>query len=700
MSPSSRARRSIDRQLVRAIALTTLFSLLGAFSALFFYESQTLREELVARAAMLARVVGTNSAVAVSFDDARAVEENLAALGSVPDVVEAHVFDADGQIFASYRSNAHTTDTPVTARPEGHEFRDRDLEMVEIVQFQGVEVGSILLRLDTRSLSDRLWMYFWMGCGVIGAAVGVAFLIAGRLRRQIADPIGVLRENTAAVARGDLTRPLARGSDDEIGELVASFNAMTVGLRELVAQVRQSIGGVSEVSRILEERSASLANQASRQSVAVSDSAESVEQVSDSIREVNDNVERLADVARETSSSVLQLDAAIGEIANHMDQLAAAIDTASGAATQVTTSISQVAGGVRSLQVASADTAERLGELSTSVVHVKENAAETLDLSEESSREAGEGMDAVRETIGAMGEIQSSFAALERRVSRLADKSQSIEEIVQVIKDVADQTSLLSLNAAIIAAQSGEHGRAFSVVAEQVKGLADRTHHSAREITELIRAVQHDTETAVQAVGEGGTVVELGVQRSNVAGEVLSRILDKTRSSTDHVRRIVEATERQALELDRVDQSLVEVRTIGRAIDQSTHDQQLATGEIAESVENIRQLGMAVRDSTEEQRRGSGLITRAVSDFSNRVQQIAEATSAQAKSSETIQTALQVFTDVTEESSAGAEEINQGVAGLLERAARLESEIGRFKTESPGSDDGARTDSDGSGSAD
>ncbi|MEM7409164.1 MAG: methyl-accepting chemotaxis protein [Myxococcota bacterium] len=675
--------RSIDRQLVWAIALTTTVSLLGVFAALILYESRTLREDLVSRGTMLARVVGTNSAVALSFDDAGAVQENLAALNTVPDVLEAHVFDIQGRPFAAYRSNSTGVEPgkAPTPRPEGHEFGDRGLEMVESITFQGVQVGTIMLWIDTKSLSDRIWMYLWMGAGVSVVALVLSFLIAGRLRRQIAQPLASLRDNTAAVAQGDLTRPLSRSADDEIGDLVGSFNAMTVGLRELVAQVRQSIGGVSEVSRVLEERSASLANQASRQSVAVADSAESVEQVSDSIRDVNVNAERLADVARETSSSVLQLDAAIGEIANHMDQLAGAIDTASGAATQVTTSISQVAGGVQSLQVASADTAERLSELSTSVVHVKENAAETFDLSEESSREAGEGMDAVRETIGAMGEIQSSFSALERRVSRLADKSQSIEEIVQVIKDVADQTSLLSLNAAIIAAQSGEHGRAFSVVAEQVKGLADRTHHSAREITELIRAVQSDTETAVQAVGEGGTVVERGVQRSNVAGEVLSRILDKTRASTDHVRRIVEATERQALELDRVEQSLVEVRTIGRAIDQSTHDQQIATSEIADSVDNIRQLGMAVRDSTEEQRRGSSLITRAVSDFSNRVQQIAEATSAQAKSSETIQTALQVFTDVTEESKAGAEEINQGVAGLLERAARLESEIGRFKTD-------------------
>lgn len=674
-------RHSINRRLAWAITLTTGVSLLVACFVFLAYDARTGRAALVEKSAMLAGVIGTNSAVALTFDDAAAAHETLGALAAVDEVTAAVIYDDQGEPFASYVPGSTGSFEPPPLGPEGSRFVDAGLEVVQTIVFQGSPVGSIYLQLDTSSLAARIRTYLLIVFALIAAAGGIAALAAQRLRRQISRPLDELVRHTVAVTEGNLTQALQRSSDDEIGELVESFNAMTRGLRALVLQVRQSIGEVSDVSRVLEERGSALASQAQRQTAAIGESGESIEQVSDSIREVNSNVERLADASRETSSSIMQLDAAIAEIASHMDQLAGAIETTSSAVSQVTASISQVVGGADSLTHASDDTAVRLQELSTSVSEVKDNAAQSLSLSEESSREAGDGMAAVRETIQAMGEIQESFGTLESNVGRLAEKSLSIEEIVQVIQDVAEQTGLLSLNAAIIAAQAGEHGRAFSVVAEQVNGLADRTHRSAREIADLIHAVQQDTRAAVSAVEEGSAKVERGVQRSNVAGEILARINEKSCSSTERVRWIVDATTRQTSDLEGVHRALGEVRTIVEQINQSSHDQQTATGEIARSVENIRLLGTGVRESTDEQRRGSRLITNAASNVTEMVNHIAQATSAQTKSSETIQTALQVFTDVSEVTTRGAEAINTSVAALLERAARLETEIGRFKTE-------------------
>ena len=277
-----------------------------------------------------------------------------------------------------------------------------------------------------------------------------------------------------------------------------------------------------------------------------------------------------------------------------------------------------------------------------------------------------------------MGAISSSFAQLKERVDRLAEKSQSIDEIVQVIKDVAEQTGLLALNASIIAAQAGEHGRAFSVVADQVSSLADRSHRSAREIAELILAVQGDTAAAVGAVEQGSAVVEHGVRRSRAADEVLNRIIDGTQHSSERVRQIADATERQTGDLKRVDQAVHEVREIVEGIDRSTHHQHASMGEIASSVERIRDLGNAVRLSTEEQRRGSRLITNGSTNLSSMASQMAEAIAAQGRSNQTIEGALRVFHDVAEETTRGVDAINQSVDMLSERAKRLEDAIGSF----------------------
>jgi methyl-accepting chemotaxis protein len=288
-------------------------------------------------------------------------------------------------------------------------------------------------------------------------------------------------------------------------------------------------------------------------------------------------------------------------------------------------------------------------------------------------------MVAVNETIAAINEISHSFGDLEQRVSRLADNSIAIGEILDVIRAVAEQTAMLSLNAAIIAAQAGEQGKAFSVVADEVSNLAGRTHRSTQEIASLVQAVQDDTAAAVAAAEEGASKVKTGVQRSNVAGKVLAMISEKSTGSTEMVGVIADASKQQGRDLERVDDAMSEVGTIVAQIKRSTLDQQGATSEIANAVENIRSLGVGVKASTDEQRRGSRLITESVTDVATMIEQISETTQAQGKSGATIAHALQVFRDVAGESTRRAASLATMVESLSERSARLEEVVGRFK---------------------
>jgi methyl-accepting chemotaxis protein len=341
----------------------------------------------------------------------------------------------------------------------------------------------------------------------------------------------------------------------------------------------------------------------------------------------------------------------------------------------------EVVSGVETLVGATNDALSRLDTLKQSVDMVRDNAQASHELSDDTSQEASRGLAAVNETMVSMREISSSFQDLEGSISRLAEKSASIDEILKVIRAVADRTSMLSLNASIIAAQAGEHGAAFSVVADEVNNLAQGTHRSTHEIEELIRAVQEDTAAAVEAAEEGAAKVGKGVRRSNEAGDVLKMISEKSQHSTERVHEILEAASRQIEDLQQVDQAVAAVNKIVERFDQSARDQQNATSEIAASIEKIRLLGLDVRRSTEEQRRGGGLITSAVGDVTELIGQIAEATQSQTKSSENIQNALQIFRDATSETERRVETINEMVALLSERARRLEEEIGRFRTD-------------------
>jgi methyl-accepting chemotaxis protein len=243
---------------------------------------------------------------------------------------------------------------------------------------------------------------------------------------------------------------------------------------------------------------------------------------------------------------------------------------------------------------------------------------------------------------------------------------------------VVEQTNLLALNAAIISSHAGEHGRAFAVVAEEVKNLSDRTAGSTKEIGLLIRDVQSEIANAVQSVSDGGERVERGVALSLEAGEVLNTMAESARHSLRTAKDIVAATGLQATGLERVDLAMVQVRQIAMQLSSGTREQDNASAEITKGVERMRQLGQEVKRSTHVQRTESRHIAQSVEVVASRTNQILTATNEQKKQSEQLLEALKVFREVTVENAHRAEEMQSTVDVLAERAGALDEEVGRF----------------------
>jgi len=563
----------------------------------------------------------------------------------------------------------------------GRKFLGGHLDLFETIRSAGNPAGTIFIRWNTRELTDKIRWYGAIVLGLLVVMTAVTKALSARLQRDVAEPLSELVHGSEAIANGDLSTQVTVTRSDEIGVLAQTFNAMSVALRDLVLEVRRSTREVSVVTNLIQNAAGNMSEEAQRQTHAVAETSSSIEQVASSIQEVNSNVEQLATSAYETSSAIVEMDSSIAEVAGHMENLGQSIDTTSSSVKEVATNTDQIAKAVQNLQMATDGTLIHLEKLATSVQEVKGNAEHSHTLSEDSSQEATKGMTAVRETMEAMHEIETSFGQIQTSVSQLDEKSQAIDEILQVIGDVVEQTSMLSLNAAIIAAQAGEQGKAFSVVADEVSNLADRTHRSTREISDLIHAVQGETTAAVAAVTEGSKKVRRGVQRSDVAGAILRQISQKAQNSTERVREIVDATKHQSGDLERVDHAIHEVKEIVEQINESARDQHRATTEIASTIDVIRPLGLEVRRSTEEQQSGSRMITNAMHRMTEMISQIAEATKSQASNSETIQHALHVFGDISEETTRRADEMNTMVSTLSQRSDKLESEIDRFKTE-------------------
>jgi methyl-accepting chemotaxis protein len=679
MSALESGTESIQRRIGRTFLATTglaLFLTAGALSVTAFLQFRSVTDESLLA---LAGLIGRNVEASLLFADERAAMETLRALEGEPSIESGIVYDSDGRVFAKFLRSDVADFEPTLPDSEAPRWSWERIELASPIRMGDELIGTVYLRSDTREAMSLLGM----SVAIVGSVVLISLFLcwygAVRLRRHIATPLERLVEGSAAMAEGDLDTSVDVRSNDELGVLARAFNAMVESLRGLVARVGENTRYVAQATERLAHSSTSMREEAARQSAAVESTAESVERITSSMHNVNASVEALSDTAVETSSAAMEMNTSIAATSGHIDELSQIIDTTASSVVQMTTAIREIAQSADVLNQSTESTASSLQLLTGSVRQVESTARESHQLSDEASKKAEKGIAAVTETVEGMKEIQASFKGIETIITDLSQKSESIDAVVKVIESVVEQTNLLALNAAIISSQAGEHGRAFSVVAEEVRSLADRTAASTREIAELIESVQSGVHDAVAAMSQGATRVDHGVELSNEAGRILREIGESSEQSTRWAKEIVEATGGQTSDIDQVGLAMNQVKDIATQLNRATHEQDSAGSEITRGVEKMLQLGREVKNATQEQTRESNLITRSVEVVAARIKEILSETQDQSKRADQIQEALQVFREVTEQSTRSAAHTGEIVSDLLAHSQGLEEEIGRFR---------------------
>ena len=679
MSENHMRTESIQRRIINGFFATTSLALLVTAGALFMTALVQFRGTMDENLRVLSRVTGANSEASLLFDDDESAMETIRALKAVESIEAAVIYDREGNIFAKYvRADVKDFRPPQTLSFETEWTREY-IDLASRIEMGNEQIGTIFLRSDTKEVQAFLFMSLGIVAGTLVLSLFLCWFGATRLRRSIADPLELLVQGAASMAEGDLSTQVAVTTQDETGELARAFNVMVDSLRGLVSRVGENIRYVGQAMRKLTAASSAMREEAGRQEEAVESAAESVGGIIASMHTVNSNVEALSETAIETSSAAIEMDSSIAETSTHIDELSEIIDTTASSVVEMTSAIREIARSADTLNQSTESTAQALELLSQSVRTVESNANESRTLSDETARKAEQGMSAVHETVEGMVEIQDSFKGLDQIISSLSDKSESIGAVVKVIESVVEQTNLLALNAAIISSQAGEHGRAFSVVAEEVRSLAERTASSTREIADLITSVQGGVHSAVAAMEQGSTRVDRGVELSNEAGRILQEIGGSTQQSQRWAKEIVEATRSQAADIDQVGIAMTQVKETATQLNRGTHEQDSASAEITRGVEQMRHLGLEVKNAAQEQRRESSLITQSVEIVASKIKGISVETKDQSKRADQIQEALEVFREVTLQTSRRAEETADTVADLSAHAQGLEQEIGRFR---------------------
>jgi methyl-accepting chemotaxis protein len=517
----------------------------------------------------------------------------------------------------------------------------------------------------------------FVGLALVAALVGLA--AAHQLALDVSGTAARLRKEAERIASGDLTRGTPIESEDELGELAHSFERMSGSLRVTVGRVAEAADAVEVAAGELAAGSASVADAATEQGRALQAASSSMGSIHAEVSGITESVQVLNINVEEASSSVLELGAAGEELKHTASALSAQVESVSASIEQMTGSAREIAEHTEGLSNAAAETSSSMTEMAASMRDVDANAGETARLSAQVVSLADAGRSRVRETIEGMDVIRTATETMESVIGGLGSRVKEIGAIVDVIDDVADETSLLALNAAIIAAQAGDQGRAFSVVADEIAGLAERVLTSTKEIGSLIRDVQEESARAVRTIETGARNVQQGVRLAAEAGVSLEEITSASRASGDRIEEIVGAVREQSAAAGHVAQLMESVSEGVGQIRQAGLDHERGTDAVSRSSAVMRDVAQQVHRTTEEQARGAARIRDSVESVREAVERMHESLRQQSAACDGAVGQHDQIQQRTHSNEESARQMSEATQRLKVQAEALRQDVGRFR---------------------
>jgi methyl-accepting chemotaxis protein len=525
---------------------------------------------------------------------------------------------------------------------------------------------------------DAAGSWFVYAALIVGAmvvALGLGYLIAN----DVSWATRALQAEADRMASGDLRQGQVFESEDELGDLSRSFETMAQSLRSTVSRVAVAADRVEATAGEMAAISESVAEVTASQVTGIREAARSMESIDSQVKDIADSSQALNVSVEESSSTILELGAAGEELNDTASVLSSKVSEVSSSIEQMVASVKQVSENTEALSHAAVDTSTSMEEMASSMREVDTSAEETARLSHDVVKSAESGQAKVRQTIEGMNAIREATETAEKVIRSLGGRTKEIGAIVDVIDDVADETNLLALNAAIIAAQAGEHGRAFSVVADEIKDLADRVLASTKEIGTLISSVQEESGNAIGAIEQGTRSVASGVDLSAEAGVSLETITRASRDSGTRIAGIVAAVREQAKAASHVAELMERVRDGVDEIRGAANEQEKGNEVVYRGAIAMREVAQQVRGTTEEQARGSGRIRESVDGVRDAVEQINSSLQEQSAACRSVVEFLEEVSSRTQSNEVSARRMDEATKGLVREAEGLREDVHRFQ---------------------
>ncbi|MBI4823212.1 MAG: HAMP domain-containing protein [Nitrospirae bacterium] len=499
-------------------------------------------------------------------------------------------------------------------------------------------------------------------------------------QRKIGKPVSVLEDRLRSITAGDLTVKIPDIGKNELGTIAHGLRFLVDGMTSTVSKLHSTAANVAMAIRQLQLTFDNVTQGVQKQSTAVDSISQSLKNAHESQKKITDGTEKMSEVSSENVTSLLQMKNIADEIASSASRLFQASESSFSIVAEMSQTAKAMADSSENVLSSVEDALASVEEINASVKEVETGAKESTRLADKVREITAEkGVLQIADAIESMEKISDKVKYSVEIVRRLGSRSKDIEKMLSVIKEVTEQTNLLSLNAAILAAQAGEYGKGFSVVADEIRALSDRTASSTKEITGIVRTIQTELSDAVVSIETGMQMVDEGNTLVYKAGESVATALEVAQKSARMARSIEKATEEQAKGLGHITTSVSAIKEMVSGVAKSTNEQSKSSEYMLESIREVKEVAEVSKKGTAEQATGTKLISKNLELAAEKLFEITQSTMNQQKVNEGIISHVEQIRNIGTSTLRDVEALSLSLNTLQEEIGLLKKEMEAFK---------------------
>lgn len=638
--PGNKRRGEIHLKLLTRslfIVALMLFLALSINTALLTYGAyENIKQSVISKATLggeaLSRETGEAGPFDLTIEKSEGLYGKLKRLTMDKTITYAMILDTEGKIYL-HSNKEHVgkvfkdaATLKAIASNRSLTQRRGDFYDISIPLIDAMEKKVGIVRVGVSSTVMKKELYNFLSWTLPLSFVGFLFfmvVIYFLVSRYVTTPIVEIEKVTRKISAGDMTESVAVTGKDEIASLSDSINSMSMNLRDMIVKIKGLASSVSVMTSSIAGSPASVLRVADAQEGALKEHAYNIQKMDTSLSTIAHSSENLYKSSEEETRALEEMTESISQIAESSHTFYINALEAAASVEEMMSSIKETARIIEVLSASAEESATALKKVNATISEIHKNADESVQLAEKVTLDASEkGLTSINIAIQGIEDIKNSVNAIAETINRLERRSEEIGSILNVIDEVAAQTNLLSLNAAILAAQAGEHGKSFIVVSDEIKRLAEKTSASTKEIAELITTVREETRSSVEIASKGIKTVERGVILIKEVDKALSSILESSRVATEMSKAIQSATAEEANAIKQITGSIQQTTDQIELISRATREQSKGSNIIVEASEKIRTGAERLKKATEWQSKSIKQISHFSENVSGQAKQI------------------------------------------------------------------------------